>query len=121
MRAVAPLLLIATAALVLLRFPPSSSIFYPRCPLYSVLHVLCPGCGGTRAIADLLHANLSEALRDNALITLLLPFATAYGAICYWRWLRDKESQWQQIHPAALYAISASAAIFTIVRNLPLR
>jgi hypothetical protein len=47
---------------VLYRFPPSQYQIYPRCPFYAATHLLCPGCGGTRAIYELLHLNLTGAL-----------------------------------------------------------
>ena len=51
----------------------------------SCLHLQCPGCGATRALAALLHGHVIEAMNFNALITLLLPFAAAYGIVCYIR------------------------------------
>ncbi len=44
-----------------------------RCPIHSLLHIPCPGCGMGRAISSLLHANLAEALHYNALSFILLP------------------------------------------------
>src|ERR1700743_1975824 len=85
LRAALPVSLMAGLAIILLRFPPAQYTFYPQCPIYSSLHLLCPGCGGTRALADLLHGRLHEALHDNALVTLLLPIAFVYGAVAYRR------------------------------------
>jgi hypothetical protein len=119
LRAAAPLVLIAAVAAVLLRFPPSQNHFYPVCPVYFVLHLQCPGCGGTRALAALLHGHLREALHWNALITLMLPPAAGYGGVLYWRFLRRKALGWPQAPPAAIYAALAIAAVFTMERNLP--
>jgi hypothetical protein len=119
LRAAAPLVLIAAVAAVLLRFPPAENHFYPVCPVYFVLHLQCPGCGGTRALAALLHGHLREALHWNALITLMTPLAAGYGGVFYWRFLRRKALGWQQAPPAAIYAALAIAAVFTMERNLP--
>jgi hypothetical protein len=113
--------LLAAGAVLLLRFPPAHSTFYPQCPIYAAFHLACPGCGGTRALSALLHGHIGEALRFNALITLLLPFALGYGIVCYWRHLRDKVFRWPQLPRTAIYAVTASAAIFAILRNLPAR
>lgn len=118
LRAAAPLVLVAAIAAVLLRFPPAQSGFYPVCPIYFVLHLQCPGCGGTRALAALLHGQLQEALRWNALITLTLPLAAGYGSTLYWRFLRRKALHWPQVPQAAVYAALAVAAVFTVERNL---
>jgi hypothetical protein len=80
LRAAAPPVVAALGAGVLLRFPPALSRFYPRCPVYEIFHLQCPGCGATRALAALLHGRFAEALHLNALFTLLLPFAVAYCA-----------------------------------------
>jgi len=119
LRAAAPLAPIAATVVVLRRFPPAQSSFYPECPIYSILHLECPGCGGTRALAALLHGDVSQALHFNALVTLMLPFAAGYGVVCYWRFLQRRPLRWPQTPPVAIYMTMATAAIFTIVRNLP--
>jgi hypothetical protein len=119
LRAAVPLVLIAAVAAVLRRFPPAKNHFYPVCPVYFVLHLQCPGCGGMRALAALLHGHLQEALHWNALITLMLPLAAGYGGGLYWRFLQRKALRWPQAPPAAIYAGLAMAAVFTIERNLP--
>ena len=121
LRTMTPVALLVAGGAVLRCFPPADSAFYPRCPIYAALHLECPGCGGTRAIAALLHGNLGEALRFNALIVLLAPLALGYGIVCYWRLLRDTTFRWPQLPPAAIYAAAIAAAFFTILRNLPLR
>jgi hypothetical protein len=121
LRAAAPAALLAAGAVVLLRFPPAHSAFYPQCPIYAALHLECPGCGGTRALAALLHGRLSEAIHLNALITLLLPFALGYVVVCYWRLLRNESYRWPRLPTAAIYAVATVALLFSILRNLPLR
>jgi hypothetical protein len=120
-RAAAPPALLAAAAGLLLRFPPAHSAFYPRCPIYSAFHLECPGCGGTRALAALLHGHAGEALHWNTLITLMLPFVLGYGIVCYWRLLRGGVFLWPQLPRAALNAATTAAVIFSILRNLPPR
>jgi Protein of unknown function (DUF2752) len=120
-RVLAPPALLVAVAGVLLRFPPAHSAFYPQCPIYTAFHLACPGCGGTRALAALLHGSLTEALHLNALITLSLPLALAYGMVCYWRLLQAKTYRWPQPPPAAIYAATAITVLFAIFRNLPQR
>jgi hypothetical protein len=120
-RAAAPPALIALAIAILLRFPPAQYSFYPQCPIYDLLHLQCPGCGATRAIGALLRGRFAEAMHLNALVTLLLPFATAYGILCYRRLLQSKPLHWPQPQPAILYTAFALAAVFTVIRNIPFR
>jgi hypothetical protein len=113
-----PLAVIALAAAILLLFPPEQYSFYPQCPVYRYLHLQCPGCGTTRALAALLHGHISEALRLNALTTLLMLPAAIYAALCCRRFLQRKPLYLPHPPQSALYAALAIAALFGIVRNL---
>ena len=116
-RAAAPVLIIGLAASLLLLFPPTQYTFYPQCPIYRSFHLLCPGCGTTRALAALLRGHLREALRHNALTTLMLPIAAAYAARSYSSLLHRESVRWSQPPAAAIYMMIAITAVFTIVRN----
>jgi hypothetical protein len=118
LRAAAPPALVALAATTLVLFPPTRYSFYPQCPIHEYLHLQCPGCGATHALAALLRGHLIEAMRANALITLLFPFAAAYNIVLYRRFLERETLLYSKIPPAAIYAAFAIAAIFTVTRNL---
>ncbi len=119
-RAVAPLAIVSFAAAVLRLFSPAQYSFYPQCPILEYLHLKCPGCGTTRALAALLHGQLAEAFHFNALAILLLPVAAAYAILCYYRFLRHRPLRWPQTPPVAIYFAGAAAVLFAIVRNLPI-
>ena len=119
-RVVVPPAIVAFAIILLLRFPPGDYSFYPQCPILEYLHLECPGCGATRALAALLHGRLPEALHFNALVTLLLPVAAAYAILCYYRFLQREPLRWPQTPPTATYFACVVAILFTIMRNLPL-
>jgi Protein of unknown function (DUF2752) len=116
--AAAPLVLAALAVVVLLRFPPDAYGFYPVCPVFRYLHVLCPGCGATRALAALLRGQLSLALQLNLLVVALLPMCSGYAAVAYRRWLGREEFAWPRIPAAAVYGLLTVTAIFGVARNL---
>ena len=119
-RAATPPAFVALAAIFLLRFPPALYSFYPPCPIHELLHLQCPGCGATRAIAAVLRGHFTEAMHLNVLVTLLLPFAAAYGIRWYTRLLQRKSLSWPQPPPDILCAALTLATIFTVLRNLPL-
>jgi len=98
-------------------YPPGQSSFYPACPIHQYLHIDCPGCGATRALAALLRGRVAEAMRLNALFVVLLPFALAGGVECYRRAMRAGAFRWPQPRAPAVYATLAAAALFTIARN----
>ena len=65
----------AAGAWVLYTFPPAAYAFYPRCPFRLVTGMLCPGCGTTRALHQLLHGNVGAAFRLNPMIFVLMAVA----------------------------------------------
>ena len=118
LRAIAPMLLLFSTAALLLRFPPERYNFYPRCPIYTLFHIQCPGCGATRALAAVLRGNLSEALRLNAPFTLALPIIIVWAALSWRRFLLRKPVRWTQPPGFVLYAGLVITVVFTIARNL---
>ncbi len=52
---------------------PSTNSLFPKCPFYYLTGFKCPGCGSQRAIHSLLHLNIGQAFRYNALLVLSLP------------------------------------------------
>ena len=111
-------LTVAASACELLRFPPAGSGFYPRCPVFFWLHLYCPGCGGTRALAALLHGRLNEAMHWNAMAVIFFPFAAVFLALTYWRAMRATTFLWPTIPDSLLKLSLVLVAIFTVVRNL---
>ena len=114
----APLICVGLAAMVLLLYPPGQYGFYPVCPVYRYLHVFCPGCGATRALAALLHGQVGEALRLNWLIVISLPVCGGYAAAGYRRWARGDGFGWPRVSAAAIYGALTVTAIFGVARNL---
>jgi hypothetical protein len=106
------------SAAILLRFPPDQYAFYPRCPIFTYFHLLCPGCGTTRALAALLHGQLLQAFHLNPLTTLLLPLALLYCAHHFWQKRRDPSGHAPHPPAYAIYSLLAIAMVFGIVRNL---
>jgi hypothetical protein len=120
LRAAAPIAVVVTGAAILVRFPPAQSSLYPRCPIYELFHLQCPGCGATRALAAILRGHFGEAMDLNALVTFLLPIAAIYGALWYRRFLRHETMRWPQLPQAAIYCAFGIATAFSILRNLQL-
>ncbi len=105
-------------AITLNSFPPSTNSFYPQCPIYTFLHIRCPGCGSTRALAALLTGHIADALRLNALTTCLFP-VTVVAAV---RHSLRTDTANRPLNPTArritLSLGFGTAALFTVVRNL---
>jgi hypothetical protein len=120
-RRIASVGVVASGAIawLLWRFPPASSRFYPRCPVYETFHIYCPGCGGTRAVSALLHGRLMDALHSNPLVVLLLPLVLAFVAVAWFRAIRDTEFRWPDVPGIWVKAALAAAIAFMVIRNFP--
>jgi Protein of unknown function (DUF2752) len=102
---------------VLYFFPPAQYSFYPRCPIYSATHLLCPGCGGTRALYELLHFNVSGALHYNALLTMLAPLALLWLAFCWYQAVRRHTALEIRLPAGVTVALVLVTVLFTVARN----
>jgi hypothetical protein len=98
-------------------FPPAQYGFYPRCPFYAYTHFLCPGCGGTRALYEMLHGNLPGAWHYNALLTVLVPLSFVWSAVVWFRGVRSHRPPAFSVPRAAWIVVAAVAILFTVARN----
>ena len=108
-------LIIAFAALMiaaLYLFNPSEHAFYPRCAFYQMTGWQCPGCGGLRAMHQLLHGHLLVALKFNALAVLALPLVGA------WLW-REHFRAGVRHRGGWVWLACAALVVFGVLRNLP--
>ena len=103
---------VAFGAGLLYRFPPQQFHFYPACPIHTYTGLLCPGCGGTRAFAALVHGHLAEAFHWNPLLTLLLPLLALYLGVAI------RRGRWPALRVSAIHALLIMTVIFTVVRNI---
>ncbi len=105
-------------AAVLYLFDPARFGFYPTCTFYRTTGWLCPGCGSLRAVHQLLHGHMWQALRLNLLFVVSLPFVAATAILWFMRKLQHQPCL-IVIKPAWIWIGGGVILIFTIVRNLP--
>lgn len=115
---VAGLVVGLAAVAVVFAFAPDRYVFYPRCALYSLTGLQCPGCGSLRALHQLLHGNFGLAFQLNPLLIVLTP---VLGLVFVWRSARAKfgypvASLFEK--PLWLWVIFVIALAFAIGRNL---
>jgi len=93
-------------------FNPTVSNFFPKCPFHTITGLYCPGCGSQRAIHDLMHLNIFEAINHNALMF----FAFTFGIGLY---LYSKKKFYYLIyHPKSPLIIFGIIFLFGVLRNL---
>jgi Protein of unknown function (DUF2752) len=109
---------ILAAGAVLYFFNPGTHGFYPVCEFHQLTGLNCPGCGGTRAVYQLLHGHVLRALQDNALAVLSLAGLAARGA-----WFETKKFLRRPpgpfLPPEFFWPLLVVAVVFTVLRNLP--
>jgi hypothetical protein len=93
-------------------------LYHPVCIFHSLTGLYCAGCGGTRAMAALLQGDVLLALRDNALIILLLPAAFYFYLRGFLITFFGKPRLPAPKNTAPwLWALLAATTVFMIIRN----
>lgn len=91
----------------------------PTCLLKLTTGLDCPGCGGTRALWYVLHADLPAAARHHVLLVFALPFL----AYLFVAWAGRQAFGWRlpelRIGNKLIGAVLAVWFAFSVVRNLP--
>ena len=93
--------------------------FFPKCPFLWLTGWKCPGCGSQRAVHQLLHGNIPEALQLNFLFVVALPYVLLGLTLEYTEWGKRQDSirkTWYG-YRAALLALMVVLA-FGIGRNV---
>ncbi|MCQ4212156.1 DUF2752 domain-containing protein [Streptomyces longispororuber] len=97
--------------------PHEAGHWLPRCPFRLVTGQLCPACGGTRMVYDLMHGQFTAAWHDNRLLLLTAPFALAL--LGRWAYEGVRGRRWQPAFPPrAQAAILVVAVVWTVLRNV---
>ena len=106
-------------AVALFYLNPSEYSFFPKCTFYKATGYSCPGCGSTRALFNLTHGNVLEALRLNpGVIALLTISITDYSRYI----LATKRAE--KFHSLfgnvkLIFSIIGMMLVYGILRNIP--
>lgn len=99
-------------------YNPSEFTFFPKCPFHSITNLYCPGCGSQRAIHDILHGNIIEGLKHNALI-LLLALVLIYELIVLLMRSIFKKTMYNVLHNSkTTYTLLYLVILFWALRNI---
>ena len=93
--------------------------FFPQCPFYSITGYHCPGCGSQRAVHDLLHLSIGEALSHNIVIVVLgiILFSKMY-ALATNRFYKPYHYDLTR-QPTFTISIAILVFLYWILRNIP--
>ncbi|KAB2974397.1 DUF2752 domain-containing protein [Streptomyces sp. SS1-1] len=97
--------------------PHESGHWLPRCPFRLVTGLLCPACGGTRMVYDLMHGHLAQAWLDNRFLLLASPLALALLGRWAWEGLRGRA--WRpRLGTKGVAGVLGIAVAWTVLRNV---
>lgn len=96
-------------------------LWLPRCFFHFATGWHCPGCGNTRAAHAILRGDVAEALRQNALFVVALPFLAFLAWRSWMAWvypgrLRPLRFRWRERHTHGVVAV---LLLYWVIRNLP--
>lgn len=92
-----------------------------KCPIHSILHIYCPGCGLTRMIKSILELNFYQAFRYNPLLFILFPFILVLLIDKYINWLKSSKNYlYKRINPKVYNILLIIILIYFILRNIPM-
>ncbi|MEU3465826.1 DUF2752 domain-containing protein [Streptomyces sp. NPDC006733] len=112
-----PLALLAGAGYLWTTNPHEPGHLLPRCPFNWATGLLCPGCGATRMLYDLMHGDLPGAFHDNAALFLIVPM----GLYLYGRWLVEglRGRAYRPVIPNRYQAVLIGGALlWGVLRNI---
>ena len=111
------------AAIVFIYFytysPLKNDSFFPYCVIKASTGMDCVGCGGQRAVHELLHFNIVSALDHNALFILSIPLLIYYIFFSLRRYLysiASPNSFWYSRTFGLLFIILT--LLFLVLRNI---
>ena len=93
--------------------------FIPSCWIYQATGILCPACGGTRCISNLLKGNWIEAFFSNMIFFVTFIYLGILNIIYIINLNKEKKvAVW--LYPKYWYVIifAIFLIIYTIIRNL---
>lgn len=121
MRRTLVVLLVLAALLVIgavyYALDPSASGLFPRCVFLSMTGYKCPGCGSQRAIHALLHGDVIEAFKYNALLLVAVPWIS----LCLYaesRRVRNPRLYARLNAPLLIWLFLAMVLIWWLLRNI---
>ena len=93
---------------------------FPRCPLFALTGLHCPGCGSQRAISSLLHADILQALHFNVMLVASLPLVMYSACVHVLNIFRSTPLVQKIFHsPMFVKAFLVLVILFWVLRNIP--
>ena len=106
---------VVVLCIVYYRFDPTSSSFFPPCPVHALTGLQCPSCGIQRALHCFLHGEMMAGLRYNWYLLLALPYVILVLVAEVFASERMKRLLY---HRVTLMTYVATYCIWFVLRNI---
>lgn len=109
----------SAGAFVVGYFNPSTSNFFPVCPLFAITGLNCPGCGLTRGFHALFQGDILTALQFNLFLPVYLLGFIYIGFSLLLIASRGRGFAYKLFTPLTIYGFFIASLVFGVLRNLP--
>lgn len=99
---------------------PTPDSWYPKCTLYQMTGLHCPGCGAGRALHFLLNGHVLTAARLNLFALIALPVIGVVAARAAIRWALGRPSPDRKpLQAFWIWLLFVAIMLFWVLRNIP--
>ena len=114
------IILVTILAILYRTYNPNGNIYFPKCPFRELTGLKCPGCGSQRAIHYLLNFDILNAIKENLILVLSIPYILTGLVFDSLKKPNEKILKWRKVlfGRKAIFLILAIIIAFWILRNL---
>lgn len=119
LKALAIIAFILGGGCVMFLVNPTSAGFFPKCLMYAITGLYCPGCGSARASHELLHGHVGQAADYNILFVIAMPVVGYYFLSNVLVLAGGKPLPEPKITAAVAWILVVAVFLFMALRNIP--
>ncbi len=91
----------------------------PECRIYQEFGILCPSCGGTRAVISMTNGNIFDALRYNLIISIGIIYLIIVDIVYIINLkYRNKKIEKLILNPYYTILFVVILVVYTVIRNI---
>ncbi|MGN0153685.1 MAG: DUF2752 domain-containing protein [Lachnospiraceae bacterium] len=88
------------------------------CGFKLIFHIYCPGCGGTRALFELLKGHLVQSFLCNPAVLLGIPLILYYEITVFFTLVKNNGKCYYERRGFLLYGYLCIVLVFAVVRDI---
>jgi hypothetical protein len=114
------IILLTILAILYKTYNPSGNNYFPKCPFRVLTGLKCPGCGSQRAIHYLLNFDIFNAIKENVILVLSIPYILTGLVFDSLKNSNENILKWRKIlfGRKAIFVILTIIITFWILRNI---